>query len=104
MINVYLNYPNAIATIHQTRDCPRIHQHHSESQRQLRINAGSLQESLKLFVDGAFPFRSEQSTNDAWLEIDLGDLEFEIAVLKFILRKLGKRYAAFDGLNPDFHC
>jgi len=104
MIHVYLNYPNSAATIHQTGDCPRIEQHHSSNQRKLKINSKTIQNQIDLFVEGKFVFRSEAATNDAWLEIDFNDLEFEIAVVKFILRQLGKRYSAFYALNPEIHC
>jgi hypothetical protein len=104
MINVYLNYPNSIATIHQTSDCPRIHQHHTQNQRRLKIDLLTIETVLKTIMDGELEFRSEQGLNDVWLEIDFGDLEFEIAVIKFILRQLGKQYAPFDSLTPDFHC
>jgi hypothetical protein len=104
MINVYLNYPNAVATLHQTSDCPRIHQHHSETQRNLIINQITLKKILDLFLNGEFEFHSESGSNDAWLEIDFNDLEFEIAVAKFIVRLLGKKYAPFDRLNIEIHC
>ena len=104
MINVYLNYPNSVATIHQTSDCPRINQQHSPNQRNFTINQDSIQSTLNSFINGEVPFRAEASQNDAWLEIDFNDLEFEIAVVKFILRQLGKRYEPFDSLTPELHC
>ena len=104
MINVYMNYPNSSATIHQTSDCPRIHQHHSETQRDILINMDTIKSSLEQFLNGNVVFRSESGTNDLWLNIDFHDLEFEIAVAKFALRQLGKRYAPFHGLNLEIHC
>ncbi len=104
MINVYLNYPNSAATIHQTADCPRISQRHSPNQRNMLLNAETLESGLKKFIHGEVLFRAEAGTNDLWLKIDFNDLEFEIALAKFILRQLGKRYAPFDRLNPEIHC
>jgi hypothetical protein len=104
MINVYLNYPNSAATLHQTKDCPRIQQHHSVNQRIVKINPETIQTELEKFMNGEVPFRAEASANDMWLEIDFDDLEFEIETAKFVLRQLGKRYAAFDSLTPDIHC
>jgi hypothetical protein len=104
MIHVYLNYPTSNATIHQTGDCPRISQHHSPNERKFRINPQTIQSVLGSFINGEVPFKAEAGCNDAWLEIDFNDLEFEIALAKFILRQLGKRYAPFDSLTPELHC
>lgn len=104
MINIYLNYPNAAATIHQTTDCPRISQHHSPNERKFKINPNTVQNVMNTFINGEVLFKAEAGSNDAWLEIDFNDLEFEIALAKFILRQLGKRYAPFDRLNPEIHC
>jgi len=104
MIHVYLNYSNSVATIHQTEDCPRISQQHSPNQRKFILNQDNFASTLKSFINGEVPFRAEAAQNDAWLEIDFHDLEFEIALAKFILRQLGKRYAPFDRLYPEVHC
>ncbi len=104
MINVYLNYSNSIATIHQINTCPRIHAHHSPNQRILKLNLNTIQPVLKDFVEGKFVFKAEAEYNDVWLEIDFGELAFEIAVVKYIIYLLGKRYEPFDDLNPELHC
>lgn len=104
MINVYLNYPNSTATIHQTSDCPRIHVHHSPDQRHLKINIDSFKPIMQDFMDGDFVFKSEHGKNDVWLEIDFDDLAFEISVVNYILFLLGRQYEPFDSLTPELHC
>jgi hypothetical protein len=104
MINVYLNYPNSTATIHQTSDCPRIHAHHSPNQRLLKLNIETFEHIIRDFIEGNFTFRAEAELNDAWLEIDFGDLAFEIAIVHYIIFLLGRQYAPFDKLNPELHC
>jgi hypothetical protein len=104
MINVYLNYSNSIATIHQTSTCPRIHAHHSPNQRILTINLKTFRDVIKDLAEGKFAFKAEAENNDVWLEIDFGELAFEIAVVKYIIHLLGERYEPFDDLNPELHC
>jgi hypothetical protein len=59
---------------------------------------------MRDFVDGAIIFKSEHGMNDAWLEIDFGELAFEIATANYIIFLLGRQYEPFDSLTPEFHC
>lgn len=104
MINVYLNYPNSIATIHQTSDCPRIHVHHTPDQRHLKIDINTFKSIIQDFIDGNFIFKAEHGKSDVWLEIDFGDLAFEISIVNYILFLLGRQYEPFDSLTPELHC
>ncbi len=105
MINVYFNYPNPHIMIHQSSDCGLIHAHKSAAEsRTVRIDLSNLSEELTKFVEEKHKFNSTSEFNDMWLEISLGDLAFEIAVVLFIVAQLGKTYKPFKGMSPSIHC
>lgn len=105
MINVYINLPNPHITIHQSSDCGMIHAHKSAAEsRTVRIDLINLSQELRWFVVGDHKFNSTVEFNDMWLEIDLGDLAFEIATVLFIVQQLGNLYKQFKGMSPSIHC
>ncbi|PKN98036.1 MAG: hypothetical protein CVU42_14030 [Chloroflexi bacterium HGW-Chloroflexi-4] len=105
MINVYINLPNPHITIHQSFDCGLIHAHKSAAEsRTIRIEISNLSTELSKFVDGEHKFNASKEFNDMWLEVHLGDLAFEIAVVLFIVAQLGKVYKQFQGMSPSIHC
>jgi hypothetical protein len=105
MIAVYINHPNPHITIHQSSECGLIHAHKSAAEaRTIKIGLSNLSEELSKFVEGSHKFNSTSEFNDMWLEISLGDLAFEIAVVLFIVAQLGKVYKPFKGMSPSIHC
>jgi hypothetical protein len=105
MINVYINHPNPHITIHQSSDCGLIHAHKSEAEsRKVKLGIANLSQELPRFVEGEHKFNATKEFNDMWLEIDLGDLAFEIATILFIVQQLGKVYKPFKGMSPSIHC
>jgi hypothetical protein len=105
MINVYINHPNPHITIHQNSDCGLIHAHKSAAEsRTVKIELSNLSQELTRFVEGEHIFNASKEFNDMWLEIALGDLAFEIAVVLFIVQQLGKTYKIFKGMSPSIHC
>lgn len=110
MLTVYINYPNAQATIHRNSRCGSIRPHNRPNQRICRINLATISEELKKFTelkeskDDQYAFRSEAGWNDIWLELDFQDGEFEEAVLGFILRQIGHRYWRLADIQPKEHC
>ena len=105
MINVYINHPNPHITIHQSSECGLIHAHKSAAEaRTINIDISNLSQELTKFIDGEHKFNSSAEFNDMWLEINLDDLAFEIAVVLFIVAHLGKIYKQFKGMSPSIHC
>jgi hypothetical protein len=105
MINVYINHPNPHITIHQSSECGLIHSHKSATEaRTIKIEISNLSQELTRFVEGDHKFTSTSEFNDMWLELSLGDLAFEIAVVLFIVQQLGKTYKSFKGMSPSIHC
>lgn len=105
MINVYINHPNPHITIHQSSDCGLIHAHKSAAEsRTVKIEISNLSQELSRFIKSEHKFNASKEFNDMWLEIDLGDLAFEIAVVFYIVAQLGKEYKQFKGMSPSIHC
>ncbi len=105
MINVYINHPNPHITIHQNSDCGLIHAHKSAAEsRTVKLLISNLSQELEKFIEGEYKFNATKEFNDMWLEISLGDLAFEIAVVLFIVAQLGKSYKQFKGMSPSIHC
>ena len=105
MINVYINHPNPHITIHQNTDCGLIHAHKSAAEsRTVKLEISNLSTEMAKFIGGGYKFNASKEFNDMWLEISLGDLAFEIAVVLFIVAQLGKSYKQFKGMSPSIHC
>lgn len=105
MIHVYINHPNPHVTIHQSSACGLIHAHKSTAEsRTVKLGISNLSQELIKFVEGEYKFNATREFNDMWLEIDLGDLAFEIATVLFIVQQLGKSHKQFKGMSPSIHC
>ena len=104
MIKVYLNYPNAFMTIHGNPECKAIQQNSKRDQRELHINQKNLSGQISIFDEKTFEMNATAEKNDVWMFIDLRNKEFEIAVAKYFLFLIHKRYSRFDGVLPTEHC
>ena len=80
MLIGYLNYPNYQVTAHFDVSCGDIHKMHKTGQRNIRIDPATFSNEIQRFTQKEYHFSSEPDSNDMWLEIDFGDLEFELAV------------------------
>ncbi len=104
MLKAYINYPNPHVTAHFDPGCGNIQSQQKLDQRYIRVNIRTLSEELENFRDKQYPFASNPERNDMWLEIDLDDREFELAVLDYICRLLGMHYGPSKGVKPAIHC
>lgn len=93
MHSVYINYPNPAFSIRHEQSAKSRMRHPESVTRLFQINPQTASEVLTLFIDGEVNFASTSDINDCWLEVDFGDMEFELAVVKFIQTVLGRRYA-----------
>lgn len=92
MTSVYIDYPVPHFSIqHGVSATSRMRQIKPE-RRLITINLENLSLELARFADREIPFAAFAAQNDLWLDIDLGNEEFEIAVIKYIQFHLGKRY------------
>ncbi|MEN6453116.1 MAG: hypothetical protein ABFD10_02590 [Prolixibacteraceae bacterium] len=70
----------------------------------MHINLENLSDSLHKFKNKEVDFRAEAGWNGLWLKIDLGDIDFEMAVAARIMKYLGERYTPLANLTPNIHC
>ncbi len=104
MIIVYINYPDPHIAIHGILKCGNIQSHKKLNQRYLHINPETISTELQNFINKYYDFGSTPENNDMWLEINFQDVEFELSVINYIHRTLGKRYKRFLKIKPDLHC
>ena len=104
MLKAYINYPNPHVTIHYDPDCKSIQAQNKAEQRYRRITIITVSLELQNFRDKKYTFAANPDHNDMWLEIDFRDREFDLAVLNYICRLLGKHYAPLAGIKPTIHC
>lgn len=104
MIRAYINYPVPHVTTHSDAVCSFIQSQHKANQRLIKININTLTKELRKFVEKEYRFAATPEFNDMWLDIDFNDEKFEIAVIEFIAKLLGKRYKPFASIEPNKHC
>ena len=48
-------------------------------------------------------FSSKAGINDIWIEVDFNNLDFEVAVIRYIQSCLGERYSPIRTSSIEFH-
>ena len=96
MISVYIDYPVKVLDVMRDRTAESRYKHEKTDRRFMAINLENLSDSLLVFSLQQISFASNEANNDLWLEIDLGDFPFEMAVVEYIRLQLGKRYRPFQ--------
>ena len=106
MIYAFINSPNPHITIHRDPGCRYIHRQTVEPvhRREMNIHLENLTDSLLKFKNKEIDFRAEAGWNSLWLKVDLGDFDFEMAVVNRIMKYLGERYTPLAKLTPNIHC
>ena len=74
------------------------------NQRIIRINVNNASTELNNFINKIYTFGSTPNDNDMWLEIDFGDLLFEMSLLEYIRKIIAKHYTPFNSINIQLHC
>ena len=104
MLKAYINYPNPHISVHSDPTCSEIGKQQKPSQREVRIDVNSISTELKQFIAKDYRFGSSASLNDMWLAIDFSDPQFELAVVEYIQREIGKHYKPLAGAKLETHC
>ncbi len=92
MTSVYINYPNPHFSIeHGVTSLSRI-RHEKDDRRLVTFTPHTLSSALLPFINAEVQFGASQAVNDMWLDLDFGNQEFEIALVKYIQTLLGRRY------------
>jgi hypothetical protein len=73
-------------------------------QRSVLINTKSISTELQAFAAKKYTFSATAKRNDMWINIDFADSDFELAVLAYVHRLLGKHYAPFASIRIAQHC
>lgn len=84
MTTAYFNYPNPRIAAHQSPSCGDIQKMGKVGQRSSTLDIDSLSIELRRFETDHYRFASHAGQNDLWLTLDLGDHDFEKAVLEFV--------------------
>jgi hypothetical protein len=77
---------------------------HKVNQRRIKIDVNNISSELNNFIKKIYTFGSTPNDNDMWLEVDLGDLIFELNLLEHIRKIIAKHYTPFNGINIQTHC
>ncbi|MBE0548124.1 MAG: hypothetical protein IH627_10820 [Rubrivivax sp.] len=104
MLNIYFNYPNGHVMVHCKQVCAAVRQQRKAGQRVVRIDGANLSSELQRFKLREYRFASTAAQNDLWLQIDLSDMELELAVVKHVHRQLSKNYKPFSRASVETHC
>ena len=104
MINVYVNYPNSSFMIHSNIRCGYIDRDTVNTKRTIKLNLKSFSDEITNFINQEYKFASTSSLNDMWIEIDFGDNEFEMGIVKYVQKLLGKYYSPLRDCAIKEHC
>ncbi|PRY35971.1 hypothetical protein CLV58_11399 [Spirosoma oryzae] len=103
MQTVYINYPEPHITRYTNVDSRQIRKHGKEEQRYIRITHTTLSEELSKFKRRVYKFGSKKAINDMYIDLDLNDPEFELAVLKHIQQLIGKHYKPLSPIRTSIN-
>lgn len=103
MLTAYMNYPNLKMTVHADRACSQIGKRGKKGQRLIQIELDTLTSELLKFVREEHKFEANTTFNDMWLEVNLGDVVFEEAVLAYILHLVSNYRTPFGGVKIKHH-
>jgi len=104
MMKVYVNYPEPKLSIHYNPLCEEVQKRGKSDQRYIRINIDSVSTELRSFANKKYTFNSNAESNDMWLDIEFDDADFEISVLEYVHRLIGKHCAPLGKAKLITHC
>lgn len=102
MIHAYFNYPNKHIEIHELSGCAAIQQQRKKRQRFVKIKRTTFSREVKKF-EGFYRFAAKREANDMWVQVDFGDIDFEVQVVAHLIKILSRRYRPFNGIKPKIH-
>ena len=89
--SIYVNYPNPHFSAKPGPIDERL-RHDKPNRRVIRLTPLTFSKEMADFEAGEFRFAATSELNDAWIELDFDDSEFEMAVGRHIQRLFGRRY------------
>lgn len=104
MLQAYLNYPNPKIRLHAQASCGEIGKMKKAGQRHVLINNASISAELQKFASKAYRFNADAANNDMWLSVDFDGDAFEMAVVEYVQRLVGRHYGPFSAVRIDRHC
>lgn len=104
MIQVYMDYANPVMNIHSDPNCFAVQRDRAANYRISKITIDTLSEELARFRDRYYRFNAQRDTTSIWLDIDLGDVEFERAVAEYVLKLVAKHHLPLRRIKIGTHC
>ncbi len=104
MLRVYINYPNPKFSVHTDHSCAHIQKSAKPNQREVSVDVQTISTELARFREKEYSFGAYPAANDMWLLIDFADQDFEMAVLRYIQRLIGKHYRPLRDATIETHC
>lgn len=104
VLQVYINYPNPLISVHEDAACTNIGKMSKQGQRHVNLTVTTLSTELLKFQQKGYRFAGDSTFNDMWLQIDLEDSKFEHAVLRYVQELIGKHYQPLRHIEPQLHC
>ena len=104
MMKVYVNYPEPKFSIHRNSLCAEVCKMKKAGQRHILIGIDSVSIELSRFANKKYTFNSNAGSNDMWLDIEFDDADFEMSVLEYVHRLIGKHYAPLGKAKLTTHC
>jgi hypothetical protein len=104
MLRAYIDYPVPTFTCHLSEDCHFFHRPEAPGHRLVKINTQTVSKELQNFKDGHYRFAAQAGLDSLWLEVDFGDEDFELAVVRHVRTLLMARYSPFETAEVKVHC
>jgi hypothetical protein len=105
MMKVYVNYTDPKFSIHRNPLCAEVCKMKKTGQRHIRIDINTISVELGCFANKEYTFNSNDGpNNDMWLDIEFDDADFEISVLEYVRRLIGKHYTPLGKAELKTHC
>ena len=103
-MKAYTNRQEARITIHKFDLCEDAKVGPDEKIRHVLLNPGSISKELDRFRNNKHPFSEEPYMNDMWLIFDFQDGEFEVALMKYIMKLIGFSDTTIGNSEMHVHC
>ena len=103
-MKAYINYSDPSITAHKFTACDDAKAGPDEKIRHVMLNPESISKELDRFINNKHKFSEETYMNDMWINFDFQDTEFEMALLGYIKKLIGRSYKYLKSCEIQVHC
>ena len=104
MIKAYINYNEPSITIHTNPLCDKANVGPEEQIRHIMLSPDFLSKEHDRFKNNKHHFTDEPNMGDMWLIFDFQDTEFEIALLNYLKKLIGRNNNKIKNCKTREHC